>query len=161
MTKIEKYFVIVCEEDYPIDVWDWDNLTNAERVQCVDDARNPDVDFIYNQEWIIQDDDSSLYASLNELVGRSCKITSKVLIHEDPITRESIDAMWANLRKRIQKSDEPIKVTGIIGNLNRDEQEIEIHLDDKVISSYDEMTDEEHERRRHENAEESKALGDA
>lgn len=87
MTKIEKYFVIVCEEDYPIEVWDWDNLTNAERVQCVDDARNPDVDFIYNQEWIIQDGDSSLYESLNELVGRSCKIMSKVLIHKeaDPV----------------------------------------------------------------------------
>lgn len=76
--------------------------------------------------------------------GDSCTKTQdgelvKLAEDDKSPTRESIDAMWADLRRRIQESDEPIKVTGIIGKLNQVEDE----------------------RLRKESIQESEALGDA
>lgn len=39
----------------------------------------------------------------------------KAMTDKKVATREEIDAMWDNLHKRIAESDEPIKVTGIMG----------------------------------------------
>ncbi len=135
--KIELLTVIVCEEDYKYCLFDWDEKSTTEKVQIIDDANNPDESFCFMQEWI--GDDFSLYKNLNENVGREWVIMTRVLIHDYSITREGIDAMWADLRKRIQESDEPIKVAGIIGILSQVEGE----------------------RLRKESIQESEALGDA
>lgn len=82
MTKISKYFVIVCEEDYKYSISksEWDKYLNAKKVQIVDDARSRDESLIWNEEWIIADDDYSLYENLHSLVGRECLIMTRTLV---------------------------------------------------------------------------------
>lgn len=81
-TKIEKLFVIVCEEDYKYSLMksDWNQYLNAKKVQIVNDARDIDQSLIWNEEWIIADGDHSLYESLHSLVGRECLIMTRTLV---------------------------------------------------------------------------------
>lgn len=83
-SKIEKYFVIVCEEDYKYSIMksEWDKYLNAKKVQIVNDAADPDESFIWKEEWIVKDGDYSLYDNLHSLVGRETLVMTKTLIVE-------------------------------------------------------------------------------
>lgn len=83
-SKIEKYFVIVCEEDYAhaIRKSEWDKYLNAKKVKIVEDAADLHTDFIWKEEWIVKDGDDSLYQQLHSLVGRETLLMTKTLIVE-------------------------------------------------------------------------------
>lgn len=70
--------VLVAEEDYAIDLHDWETLSNEERVRAELDANNPDVDFIFIQTWYVKKNECYLQASLNELLGRSCVVVAEL-----------------------------------------------------------------------------------
>ena len=83
-SKIEKYFVIVCEEDYKYSIMksEWDQYLNAKKVQIVNDAADTDQSFIWKEEWIVMNGDDSLYDNLHSLVGRETLVMTKTLITE-------------------------------------------------------------------------------
>jgi hypothetical protein len=66
--------VLVAEEDYEIDLSDWYDLTNAQRVKAQQDANNRDVPFIFVQTWYVKKNEYAVQAELNELLGRSYKV---------------------------------------------------------------------------------------
>ena len=70
--------VLVAEEDYKIDLSDWDKLSNEERVHTELDANNRDVDLIFVQTWYVKKDESAVQAELNELLGRSYVVVAEL-----------------------------------------------------------------------------------
>lgn len=81
--KISKLVAIVAEEDYEFSLYDFDEYSAAVKERIESDARDLDVSFVYIQEWIIADGDFSLYASLNELMGREYVVLTATPIGEE------------------------------------------------------------------------------
>jgi len=82
-SKIERYTVIVAEEDYKYSLGRmFDAYHRDRRAEILNDAANTDESFIWFEEWIVKDGDESLYEQLHSLVGRDIKVIEKNLIVE-------------------------------------------------------------------------------
>jgi len=83
ISKIEKYTVIVCEEDYKFSIGRvYDGYPTSRKTEILNDAANPNESFIWFEDWIVKDGDDSLYDNLHSLVGRETRVMTKTLIVE-------------------------------------------------------------------------------
>ena len=76
MVRVERWTMIVSEESGPC-LCDWDNKTVAEKQEIISLAHRTNYKHCQIQEWIVLNDDPSLYESLNELMGRECQLWTR------------------------------------------------------------------------------------